>query len=201
MACSPFKNAATHLYLKMPITNALIGGWSQTSAVHVWIYPQCNVLPVTSSVNCHVSCYNKVWALLNITTVFKHLFGLDKYLGLHYNCHWIQHLHCQLKIDYDGNKCQGMCMSLEDEEAALTPDLTCLASSMGLAVKAWVGHTLHLWLPYKFHCTVLLWKQGHNNMPGTGQVNWNHILFAVNIVIKCSEDMCWWWCWSWWYKL
>ena len=23
-------------------------------------------------------------------------------------------------------------------------------------------------------------------MPGTGQVNWNHILFAVNIVIKCS---------------
>ena len=104
MACSPFKNAATHLYLKMPITNALIGGWSQTSAVHVWIYPQCNVLPVTSSVNCHVSCYNKVWALLKITTVFKHLFGLDKYLGLHYNCHWIQHHHCQLKIDDDGKQ-------------------------------------------------------------------------------------------------
>ena len=101
MACSPLKNAATHLYFKMPITNALIGGWSQTSAVHVWIYPQCNVLPVTS-VNCHVSCYNKVWALLKITTVFKHLFGLDKFLGLHYNCHWIQHHHCQMKIDDDG---------------------------------------------------------------------------------------------------
>ena len=81
-------------------------------------------------------------------------------------------------------------MSLEDEEAALTPDLTGLASSMGLAVKARVGHTLHLWLPYQFHSTVLLWKQGHNNVPGTGQVNWNHTLFAVNIVIKCSADMC-----------
>ena len=80
-------------------------------------------------------------------------------------------------------------MSLEDEEAALTPELTGLASS----IRVWqlaTGHTLHLWLPYQFHCTVLLWKQGHNNVPGTGQVNWNHILFAVNIVIKCSEDMC-----------
>ena len=27
-------------------------------------------------------------------------------------------------------------------------------------------------------------------MPGTGRVNWNHILFAVNIVIKCSADNC-----------
>ena len=167
----------------MPITNALIGRWSQISAVHVWIYPQCNVLPVTSSVNCHVSCYNKVWALLKITTVFKHLFGLDKYLGLHYICHWIpvQHHHCQLKINDDGKQVPRYVHVTGRWRSCLTG----LAISMGLAVKAWVGHTLHLWLPYQFHCTVLLWKQGHNNVPGTGQVNWNHILLLLLLPILC----------------
>ena len=74
------------LVFKMPITNALIGGWSQTSvwlAVQVWIYPQCNILSASSSVKCHVSCYNKVWALLKTTRMFKLLFGMDKYP--HYN--------------------------------------------------------------------------------------------------------------------
>ena len=61
----------------------------------------CLNLPTMQCTSCY---FYKVWALLKITTVFKHLFGLDMYLGLYYNCHWIQHHHCQVKIDGDGKQ-------------------------------------------------------------------------------------------------
>ena len=85
-----------------------ISGHYVSLAVHVWIYPQCNILPATSLVNCYVSCYNKVWTLLKTTRMFKLLFGQNKYLRLHYNCHWIEHHHCQLRYMTMVNKCQGM---------------------------------------------------------------------------------------------
>ena len=183
------------------MTNALIGGWSQTSAVHVWIYPQCNVLPVTS-VNYHVSCYNKVWALLKITTVFKHLFGLDKYLCLHYNCHWIQNHHYQLKIDDMVNKWQGMWRSLEEEEDALTPDLP-PASQAWPAAWTWVWQLkpekgTHVIFGYPTSCTVqfYLWKRGHCAWYSPSeleshpvcchqchQVQWRHVLMMMLLLM------------------
>ena len=144
------------LVFKMPITNALIGGWSQTSvwlALQVWIYPQCNILSASSSVKCHVSCYNKVWALLKTTRMFKLLFGMDKYP--HYK--------------YRTTSGSWRWMNVVNKVCAghwkMTPGLPGQHHEHGSGSNSWVGYTLHIWLRYQCHCTVLFMAHGQGYVP------------------------------------
>ena len=82
-------------------------------------------------------------------------------------------------------------MSLEDEEAALTPDLppACQAWPAAWVWQLKPEYVTHFIFGYHTSSNVQCYYGNRGIVPGTGQVNWNHILFAVNIVIKCSEDV------------
>ena len=157
----------------MPITNALIGAWSQTSvwlALHKIIDPQCNILPVSSPVKCECQLL-QVLSKLKITWMFKLLFGLEEYTTT--------------ATEYRTTTASWRWMKMVNKVCQVTGRRICCTPwplmSMGLAVSLIRSHPSSL---VTLQCATVqcyLWHRGMWLL-ATGQVDWDHCI-AIKLLV------------------